>query len=81
MSKKHAIIIGAGPAGLTAAYYLAKFTDIKPIVLEKETFVGGISRTMNFGCHVGDKIKFGVAQLGEQNILLYLPTAEGGSLE
>ena len=49
MSKKHAIIIGAGPAGLTAAYYLAKDTNIKPIVLEKETFVGGISRTMNFG--------------------------------
>ena len=48
MSKKHAVIIGAGPAGLTAAYYLAKDTNIKPIVLEKETFVGGISRTMNF---------------------------------
>ena len=37
--------------------------------------------TKNFGCHAGDKIKFGVAQIGEQNILLYLPTAEGGSLE
>ena len=48
MHKKHAIIIGAGPAGLTAAYYLAKDTNIKPIVLEKENFVGGISRTMNF---------------------------------
>ena len=48
MSKKHAVIIGAGPAGLTAAYYLAKDTNIKPIVLEKEIFVGGISRTMNF---------------------------------
>ena len=49
MHKKHAIIIGAGPAGLTAAYYLAKDTNIKPIVLEKENFVGGLSRTMNFG--------------------------------
>ena len=48
MHKRHAIIIGARLAGLTAAYYLLKFTDIKPIVLEKETFVGGISRTMNF---------------------------------
>ena len=48
LKKKHAIIIGAGPAGLTAAYYLLKFTDIKPIVLETENFVGGISRTMNF---------------------------------
>ena len=48
MHKKHAIIIGAGPAGLTAAYYFLKNTDIKPIVLEKEKFFGGISRTMNF---------------------------------
>ncbi len=48
MHKKNAIIIGAGPAGLTAAYYLLKNTDIRPIVLEKENFVGGISRTMNF---------------------------------
>ena len=48
MRKQHAIIIGAGPAGLTAAYYFLKHTDIKPIVLEKEKFVGGISRTMNF---------------------------------
>lgn len=48
MHKKHAIIIGAGPAGLTAAYYLLKHTDIKPIVLEKENFIGGISRTVSF---------------------------------
>ena len=34
----------------------------------------------NYGCHVGDKIKFGVAQIGEQNILLYLPAAEGSSV-
>ncbi len=30
--------------------------------------------TKNFGCHEGDSIKFGVAQVKEQNILLYLPT-------
>ncbi|MCR5834807.1 MAG: NAD(P)/FAD-dependent oxidoreductase [Selenomonadaceae bacterium] len=48
MFKKYAIIIGGGPAGLTAAYYFLKHSDIKPIVLEKEKFVGGISRTMNF---------------------------------
>lgn len=48
MRKKHAIIIGAGVAGLTAAYYLLKHTDIKPVVLEKEKFVGGLARTMNF---------------------------------
>ena len=32
--------------------------------------------TKNFGCHAGDKIKFGVAKFGEQNILLYLPSSE-----
>ncbi|MGM9539684.1 NAD(P)/FAD-dependent oxidoreductase [Anaerovibrio sp.] len=45
---KKAIIIGAGPAGLTAAYYLLKNTDIQPIVLEQDDVVGGISRTVNF---------------------------------
>ena len=28
----------------------------------------------DFGCHAGDLIKFGVAQINEQNILLNLPT-------
>ena len=32
--------------------------------------------TKNFGCHAGDKILFGVAQLGEQNVLIYLPAKE-----
>ena len=34
MTSKTAIIIGAGPAGLTAAFELLKRTDIKPIVFE-----------------------------------------------
>ena len=46
--KRYAIIVGAGVAGLTAAHYLLKLTDIKPIVLEKENFIGGLARTMNF---------------------------------
>ena len=46
---KTAVIIGAGPAGLTAALELLRQTDIKPIVLEESTFVGGISRTVNNG--------------------------------
>ncbi len=45
---KTAIIIGAGPAGLTAAYKLLKETDIKPIILEESEFVGGISRTARY---------------------------------
>ncbi len=49
MREKIAIIIGAGPAGLTAAYeLLTKSTDIKPIILEMENFVGGISRTATY---------------------------------
>jgi ribulose 1,5-bisphosphate synthetase/thiazole synthase len=33
-SKKVTIIIGAGPAGLTAAFELLAKTDIKPIIYE-----------------------------------------------
>jgi protoporphyrinogen oxidase len=45
---RKAIIIGAGPAGLTAAYELLKRTDIVPIILEKSDAIGGISRTVNY---------------------------------
>jgi len=55
MAKK-AIIIGAGPAGLTAAYELLKRTDIQPVLLEKSGELGGISRTVNFK---GNRIDIG----------------------
>lgn len=45
---KKAIIIGAGPAGLTAAYELLTRSDITPIVLEENDFVGGISATIDY---------------------------------
>ncbi|HOU30359.1 MAG TPA: NAD(P)/FAD-dependent oxidoreductase [Bacteroidales bacterium] len=45
---KTAIIIGAGPAGLTAAYELIQRTDIKPIILEQTSDIGGISKTVNY---------------------------------
>ena len=46
MQKTEVAIIGAGPAGLTAAYLLAK-QDIDVIVLEADPiYVGGISRTV-----------------------------------
>ncbi len=54
--QKKAIIIGAGPAGLTAAYYLLKKTDIKPIILEESDCIGGISRTVEYK---GNRIDLG----------------------
>ena len=45
---KTAIIIGAGPAGLTAAYELALRTDITPIIVECSNEMGGLSRTVEY---------------------------------
>lgn len=45
---KRAVIVGAGPAGLTAAYELLDKTDVKPVVLEASDTVGGISQTVNY---------------------------------
>ncbi len=53
---KTAIIMGGGPAGLTAAYELAKNTDIHPILFEAESELGGISRTI---AYKGNRIDFG----------------------
>lgn len=54
---RKAIIIGAGPAGLTAAYELLdRKTGIEPIVLEESEYFGGISKTVNFK---GNRIDIG----------------------
>lgn len=46
---KKVLIIGAGPAGLTAAYELLKRSDQYDItVLEESNQIGGISRTVNY---------------------------------
>src|SRR5215472_3431306 len=45
---KKAVIIGAGPAGLTAGLELLRRTDIQPIVLEASQEIGGISRTIRY---------------------------------
>jgi protoporphyrinogen oxidase len=55
-TQKRAIIIGAGPAGLTAAYELLTRTGIQPIVIEKDECLGGISRTVNYK---GNRIDIG----------------------
>lgn len=53
-----AVIAGAGPAGLTAAYELLKRTKgrIIPVVYEQSEEIGGISRTVN---HNGNRIDIG----------------------
>ncbi len=43
----HVVVIGGGPAGLTAAYILAK-DGVKVTVLESDNIVGGISRTARY---------------------------------
>src|SRR5580693_3766688 len=48
MSQRTAIIIGAGPAGLTAAIELQRHSGIKPIVIEASQEIGGISRTVRY---------------------------------
>jgi protoporphyrinogen oxidase len=45
---KTALIIGAGPAGLTAALEFVRRSEIKPIVLEASQEIGGISRTVRY---------------------------------
>jgi protoporphyrinogen oxidase len=44
MNKYSVIIIGAGPAGLTAAYELVKH-NFSPLVFEESDLVGGIACT------------------------------------
>ena len=53
---KKAIIIGAGPAGLTAAFELLQRSAIRPIVFERTDYIGGISRTANYK---GNRIDIG----------------------
>jgi protoporphyrinogen oxidase len=55
-NQKTAIIIGAGPAGLTAAYELLNNTDIIPVIYEQSSEIGGISRTINYK---GNRIDIG----------------------
>ena len=49
MRKKKVVIIGAGPAGLTAGYELLnKSKKYDVVILEESNVIGGISRTVNY---------------------------------
>ena len=49
VSMKKALIIGAGPAGLTAAYeLLKKGEDIDVTVFEESEHMGGIAKTVDY---------------------------------
>lgn len=55
--KMNIVIIGAGPAGLSSAYYLLKNKkNIKVTILEESDSVGGISKTIS---HNGNKMDLG----------------------
>jgi protoporphyrinogen oxidase len=56
MKQGAAIIIGAGPAGLTAALELERRSGIKPIVLEVGHEAGGLARTI---VHNGNRMDLG----------------------
>jgi protoporphyrinogen oxidase len=47
-SRKTVVIAGAGPAGLTAAAELQRRTDAHVVLLEADSQVGGISKTVNY---------------------------------
>ena len=54
--KKVAVIAGAGPAGLTAAWELLARTDITPLVFERTHATGGIAQTFEYK---GNRIDIG----------------------
>lgn len=56
VSKRIAVIAGAGPAGLTAAYELLQQTNVLPLVCEASNQIGGISQTVE---HNGNRMDLG----------------------
>lgn len=50
------VIIGGGPAGITAAFELSKEKEMQVTLVEKESYIGGISATLDFD---GNKVDMG----------------------
>ena len=46
--QKTAVIIGAGPAGLTTAYELVTRSKIKPVIIERTNRFGGLATTIDY---------------------------------
>lgn len=53
---KKVIVIGAGPAGLTIAYQLLKSKEYEVKIIEKESSVGGLSKSIMFN---GNRVDIG----------------------
>ena len=53
------VIIGAGPAGLTAAYMLVERYGIRSTIVESDSVVGGISRTVERDGGVSTSVAIG----------------------
>ena len=56
MPRRIAVIAGAGPAGLTAAFELLARTDVHPVILEATQAIGGIAQTYSYK---GNRIDIG----------------------
>ena len=79
-----AIIVGAGPAGLTAAIELLRHTGIKPIVLEASHEIGGISRTVRYKGNrmdIGGHRFFSKSDRVMKWWLDMMPVAAGGGMD
>jgi protoporphyrinogen oxidase len=46
MTQRIALIAGAGPAGLTAAFELLRGSNVRPVIYEESDTVGGLARTV-----------------------------------
>jgi protoporphyrinogen oxidase len=55
-TRRRAVIAGAGPAGLTAAYEMLARTDVVPMIAEATTATGGIAQTY---VYKGNRIDIG----------------------
>ena len=54
--KKKVMVIGAGPSGLTIAYQLLKSKEYEVKIIEKESSVGGLSKSIMFN---GNRVDIG----------------------